>query len=125
MTSITFNNPFLRYLYCNNSPMLSTLNNTLSLSGLWEFGLWYCDITSLDLSNSMVLQYLEPGGNLNLSNLVLPDTPTLTALWAYETNLSSSGLDYSNNTALQYLDLGITKFTSIDVSMLPNLVTFW
>lgn len=125
LTSITFNNPFLRYLYCNNSPMLSTLNNTLSLSGLWEFGLWYCDITSLDLSNSMVLQYLEPGGNLNLSNLVLPDTPTLTALWAYETNLSSSGLDYSKNTALQYLDLGITKFTSIDVSMLPNLVTFW
>ena len=125
LTAITFNNPYLQYLYCNNCPMLTTLNNTLSLIGLFEFGLWYCDLTSLDLTNSMVLQYLEPGGNANLTNLALPETPTLTALWAYETNLSSSGLDYSKNTELQYLDLGITNFTSIDVSMLPKLVTFW
>ncbi|WP_242205424.1 T9SS type A sorting domain-containing protein [Aestuariivivens insulae] len=124
MTSITFNNPVLKYLYCNNSPMLTTLNNTLSLTGLIDFGLWNCDLTTLDLTNSSVLVYVEPGNNTSLSTLTLPSNKTaLESLWAYNMDLSS--LNYNEYTALVNLDIGINQFTEADVSMLPNLYQFY
>jgi Leucine-rich repeat (LRR) protein len=123
LTSISFNNPVLWEVYCYNNPMLTTLNNTLSLSGLIDFGLWNCDLTTLDLTNSTVLQYVEPGNNPNLNSLTLPNTTTLTQVWAYSADLST--LDYTNNTGLEYLDIGINNFTSADVSMLPNLLEFY
>ncbi|GAA3574103.1 T9SS type A sorting domain-containing protein [Snuella lapsa] len=123
LTSINLpNNPVLWELYCANNAITPTIDVS-SCTGLVDFGLWNNNLTDLNLSNNMILEYVEPGNNPNLTNLTLPSTTTLTQLWAYGTNLSN--LDYTNNTGLQYLDLGITKFTDIDVSMLPNLVEFW
>ncbi|MBJ6367216.1 T9SS type A sorting domain-containing protein [Snuella sedimenti] len=123
LTSINLpNNPALWELYCANNAITPTIDVS-SCTGLVDFGLWNNNLTDLDLTNNMVLEYVEPGNNPNLTNLTLPNTTTLTQLWAYGTNLSN--LDYTKNTGLQYLDLGITKFTSIDASMLPNLVEFW
>jgi len=120
---INFDNPVLWEVKSFNNPLLTNLNNTLSLTGLVDLYGWNCNLTTLDLTNCMVLEYAEPGDNPNLTNLTLPNTTTLNQLWAYGTNLSM--VDYTNNTGLQKLDLGITKFTDIDVSMLPNLVEFW
>jgi len=122
MTSMTFDNSALKLLYCNDSP-IATMNNTLSLTGLLEFGLWRCNLTTLDLTNSMVLQYVETVQNYNLNSFTLPSTTTLTEVYAWGSKLMN--LNYANFPELQWLNIGINMLKSPDISLLPKLIGFW
>lgn len=112
----------LQSLRCFNNPNMTTLllppTNTLTYIDCES-----TDISTLDASSLMNLNYLDVYYCYSLTNLMLPPTTTLETLWAYSTGLSN--LDFTSNTGLLTLDIANGNFTSIDVSMLNNLLYFW
>ena len=81
-----------------------------SLESLW------CDpneLTSLDVSHNVALQFLECGNN-QLTSLDVSHNVALQFLWCGYNQLTS--LDVSHNVALQYLCCGENQLTSLDVS---------
>ncbi|WP_194768446.1 leucine-rich repeat domain-containing protein [Tamlana sp. I1] len=83
------------------------------------------DLTNLDVSTCSGLQYLECGTNdMSSGVLTLPSTTTnLEELYAYEMNISA--LNYASYTALTDLDLSSNNFSSLDISTMPNLTSFY
>ena len=116
------NNTSLLRVDCEDNLSLSSISLPTT-NTFWRLDSYNTGLTSLDASGLTGLEYLRLNYCNSLSSLILPNTNTLHTLWAYTTNLSS--LDLSNNTGLQYLDIANANFTSIDVSMLPNLIEFY
>ncbi|MDU8886285.1 T9SS type A sorting domain-containing protein [Yeosuana sp. MJ-SS3] len=112
----------LQNLRCFNNPNMTTLllppTNSLTYVDCDT-----TDISTLDASSLMNLNYLDVYYCYSLTNLMLPPTTALETLWAYSTGLSD--LDFTSNTGLLTLDIANGNFTSIDVSMLDNLLYFW
>lgn len=115
-------NQVLEFLDCGSNLSLTILDLPVTNS-IKELECYSTALEALDLSNLIKLQYLDVYYCNNLSSLILPQTITLTELWAYTTGLSN--LDFTKNTGLQYMDIAHGNFTSIDVSMLPNLKGFY
>lgn len=116
------NNEVLQRVECYNNTSLTSINLP-STSTLTRLVCYSTGLTSLDASGLMGLEYIDLYYCSSLTSLMLPPTTTLTSLWAYTTGLSS--LDFTNNTGLINMDIANGNFTSIDVSMLPNLVQFY
>ncbi|GAA4270060.1 T9SS type A sorting domain-containing protein [Hyunsoonleella aestuarii] len=114
-------NVLLERVDCDRNLLTSLLlPNTATLNRLYCYG---NNLTEIDAGELMGLEIFNCNSNFNLTTLTLPSTTTLRELYACCASLSN--LDFSGNTSLQYLDLGINDFASLDVSMLNGLIWFW
>ncbi|WP_400075735.1 T9SS type A sorting domain-containing protein [Winogradskyella sp. R77965] len=103
----------LTILNCANNPNLNALN-IANNTALLQLHTSYTSISSLDISNLILLQQLSCNGNSNLTNLDISNNTDLGILFINETNISA--IDVSTNTALNYLDCNTTNLTSLNLS---------
>ena len=98
----------LKELVCGSPQIFISAANpltSLDLSNnvlLTELRAGFCNLASLDLSNNTALIEVDLRDN-DLESLILPDSDSLQEIWAWNTYLKN--LDISNNHNLTYLDL--------------------
>ena len=106
------NNSLLEQLYCNSNGLYSidVSNNTQ----LRRLNMCFNYLTTLDVSNNLLLTYLHAGCNsMELTSLDVSNNTLLETLHVC-CNLSS--LDLSNNINLKSLNLWGNELTTLDVS---------
>lgn len=133
LTTLQASNSGLTSLDFSNNPKMTTINCTGN------------QLTSINVKNCSELQTLSLGNN-KLTELDVTNNPKLTSLSIYQNDLSAidlsnntnltklyafgctdlQNLDLSHNTKLTYLSVYDDKqMTGVDVSMLPDLQTFF
>jgi len=90
----------------------------VNITGLKIFG---NNISAMNISSNVNLQYLVCNHNSNLASLDLSSNTNLISLWANSTNIST--LDLSNNTNLDTLEMSSTPLASVNLSNV-NLTVF-
>ncbi|WP_242084556.1 T9SS type A sorting domain-containing protein [Aestuariivivens sediminis] len=128
-------NANLQELYCNNNNLTSinlASNGQLQYVGVYNLnngpfvGLYENDLTEFNVGSNTSLQWINCGGNMNLSNITIPNTPLLTAFYAFGNGLTNLDFLNSNNyDYIQYFDVGNGNLTSINVSDMPSLKAFY
>ena len=104
----------LTYLYEEETPAQLTsldLSKNMALEYLACYG---TQLTSLDFSKNIALKHLYCGNNPQLASLDLSKNTVFTYLSCHDDQLTS--LDLSKNTALTYLFCNSNHLTSLDLS---------
>jgi len=81
------------------------------------------NLTTLDISNNLVLETLDCSYNFQISDLDLSNHTALKFLDC-SVNFQISDLDLSNNLALEILDCSYNQLTTLDLSNHTNLIGF-
>ncbi|WP_298222649.1 leucine-rich repeat domain-containing protein [Flavobacterium sp.] len=111
----------LKKLVCNFNSI-----HTLSLNDLPNFEYLeyeYNQSTSITFSNVPNMKYLDCSLNFYITNLDLSALPLLEHLDCRYNSLSA--LNMTGLSSLNYLDCSVNQFTTIDISGLNNLATFY
>ena len=134
LESVNFNNlPNLAYnnsgeIYITYCRKLTSANVTVCPSVTEAYIHDNYNLTSLNLSGSTNISYLDVGYCFNLTNLDLSQLPNLEQFYGYNT-FSITSYDFTNNPLLTYIDVGsgggggqvFSNLTSVDCSGLSSL----
>jgi hypothetical protein len=118
------NNMDLKSFDCGGNSSMTSVNLSM-LPNLEKFWGYENNFSSLDASFNMKLKIFNGNSNPNLSTVILPDTNTLTDVYACCGDLTSIQFT-SNHTNLDFVDVGINSLSGIlDVGMLSGLTDFY
>ncbi|MDY8134624.1 immunoglobulin-like domain-containing protein [Aquimarina sp. 2201CG5-10] len=107
------------FLGCRNNTNLTNIDLSKNTK-LTNVTLANNNLTSLDLSNNLLLEKIYIDGNANLGPVDVSMLSSLNTLSISNTGINS--VDVSNNPLLRLLNLNDNNFTEFDISAYPSII---